>query len=465
MKDELQRLAGAKPATPNKSRLSQEDFAKAFDEPGEQRDKSPRRYDSRPRNPSRDSVKDRTRSVGRSRPENVEVSGVHRRRSDPRQRLRGPPQDDDVPIRRDDPLKWKGDRRADRSWKQESSPDAEGRNDSFRGSSVRDEPIRIPRTTAASEFLYGRSVVEAALQSSQRKLYHLYLYCGENRVNTSQDAALEKLAERKSIKVTKVDKNGLRMMDKMSDARPHNGCVLEASPLPQLPLTALGQLSDDPAKPGFRLDLAYQSSEEAVINGTSDFVSYRLPSQRKPFVLLLDGILDPGNLGGILRTAAFLGVNAVAITKHNSAGLTPVALKASAGAAEALRLFSVGSTMDFLTRSKEAGWMVYAAVPSTSRSRGNSHITLDRVETYDPLADSPTILVLGSEGEGLTKKIRREADHEVSIPGASGTMGMVDSLNVSVAAGILCSAFLKKQRDLIDMGDTVSEQRNEPSLW
>ncbi|KAI1501982.1 hypothetical protein F5X99DRAFT_185579 [Biscogniauxia marginata] len=349
------------------------------------------------------------------------------------------------------------------TWKtnQQEGGDIEGVYQSTRRDDV---PIRIHHTTAASQFLYGRSVVEAALRDSRRQLYRLYIYNGEDRRSVPQDTALERLAQRREVPVMKVERHDLRMMDKMSDGRPHNGYVLEASPLPQLPLKALGAVSEDPAKPGFSVDITHQSAEEALVNGTSDFISCKLPEGRNPFVLLLDEILDPGNLGAILRSAAFLGVNAVAITKNNSATMTAVALKASSGASEVMTLFSVGSTVPFLTLSREAGWVIYAAVPSTSRSKGNSHLTLDRVETYDPLSIHPTILVVGSEGDGLSKPVRREADFEVSIPSNSGLLGAVDSLNVSVATGILCQSFLKKQ-----WSRTVEIERETPdeesSLW
>ncbi|KAI0390270.1 RNA methyltransferase [Xylariaceae sp. FL0594] len=334
-----------------------------------------------------------------------------------------------------------------------------------------DGPIRIHHTTAASQFLYGRSVVEAALRSARRQLYKLYIYNGDDRQNLSQDKALERMAERKGVDVVRVPNHDLRMMDKMSGGRPHNGCVLEASPLPQPPLKALGPLSEDPAKPGFLIEVGYQSAEDAKVNGTSNLVPYHLPRGRHPLVLLLHGILDPGNLGAILRTAAFLGVNGIAITKSNSATLTSVALKASAGASEAATLFSVGSTRDFLTRSKENGWMVYAAVPATRRTKGNSHVTVDRVETYDPLAQQPTLLVIGSEGEGLDKATVRLADHEVSIPSPPGALTeIVDSLNVSVATGILCASFLKRQSaGMMDIEESLSSDatggEGEAHLW
>ncbi|KAH8670894.1 hypothetical protein BX600DRAFT_457768 [Xylariales sp. PMI_506] len=334
-----------------------------------------------------------------------------------------------------------------------------------------DMPVRIHHTTAASQFLYGRSVVEAALKDSRRKLYRLYIYAGEDRRKLTQDVHLEKVAKEKQVMVEKVmDQDGLRMLDKMSGGRPHNGCILEASPLPQLPLRSLGPLSEDTAKSGFGVQVAHQSIEEVAINGTTDFIPYRpMRAGRKPFILLLEGILDPGNLGAILRTAAFLGVTGVAISKTNSATLTPVALKASAGASEVLPLYSVPSTLEFIQQSKEAGWTVYAAVPAGPRSKGNSHLTIDRIESYDPLATQPSILVVGSEGEGLGKPVRRAADYEVSIPGQPGLLRTVDSLNVSVATGILASAFLKKSQgfeieDAIHV-DEATTIKDDSQLW
>ncbi|KAI1402306.1 hypothetical protein F4819DRAFT_455202 [Hypoxylon fuscum] len=365
------------------------------------------------------------------------------------------------PIERDDRIEERNNQVS-----REQQTDQENEQNTFRPVSSRDTgPVRIHHTTAASQFLYGRSVVEAALKDTRRQLYKLYIYCGENRQKISHTAGLETWADRCGVPVTKVvDRDGLRMMDKMSESRPHNGCILEASPLPQLPLKALGPVSEDPARPGYNLELAHQSSEEAQVNGTSDFMKYQLPPGRQPFILLLDKILDPGNLGAILRSAAFLGVNGVAITKGNTATMTSVALKASAGASEVLTLFSVNSAVDFITRSKESGWMVYAAVPPTSRPGGNKHLTPDRVDSYDPLSIHPTILVVGSEGEGLEKRVRRTADYEVSIPNHGG-LGMVDSLNVSVATGILCSAFLKKQHSDSKFDKVIEAQEDETQLW
>lgn len=323
-------------------------------------------------------------------------------------------------------------------------------------------PLSIPYTTPASEFLYGTSVVEAALRSHRdprRKLYKLYVYTGENREHANRDASIERLARKSGVQVIHADASWLRLLDKMSGGRPHNGYILEASPLPKLPITSLGELGTQGGKPGFLVSLDYQSREEAVINGTENFIP--LPcayaqgngSGRKPLVLLLDSILDPGNLGGIIRTASFIGVTAIAISSRNSASFSPVVLKASAGACENVTLFSVSKPAGFIVDSKAKGWKVYAAVappssPSSALSGGSTvkssvkeQITTD--ELKNPLENDPVILMLGSEGEGLRWGLRSKADVEVAIPRHNG--GGVDSLNVSVAAGILCHAFLRRE--------------------
>lgn len=312
-------------------------------------------------------------------------------------------------------------------------------------------PVTIPYTTPASEFLYGTSVVEAALNSRanpRRTLYKFYIYRGANRENEEQDRTLAKLARKQDVPVEYVTDDWLRRMDKMSAGRPHNGYILEASPLPKLPVLSLGELSVTDEKQGFKLVLGHQSREEANVNGTSDFVHVgslaKSGDGRKPFVLLLDSILDPGNLGGIIRTAAFLGVTAIAISSRNSAGFSPVVLKASAGACENVRLFTVDTPAGFVADSKAAGWKIYAAVaPSTNRS-ANAPLAMTTDELCNPLQEAPCILMLGSEGAGLRWNLRSKADVELSIEG-SGQRGLVDSMNVSVATGVLCNAFVSKK--------------------
>lgn len=153
--------------------------------------------------------------------------------------------------------------------------------------------------------------------------------------------------------------------------------------------------------------------------------------------------MDPGNLGAILRTAYFLGVDAVAISTRNSAPFSPVALKASAGASEDVPLLSVSQPGAFIDESKKNGWQFYAAVAPPSGTHARKGGFLSTSTLHSPLTRSPAVLVLGGEGEGLRWNLQRKADHEIGIDGARAGMGGIDSLNVSVATGLLCEAFLR----------------------
>lgn len=311
-------------------------------------------------------------------------------------------------------------------------------------------PISVKYTTPASVFLYGTSTVEAALkttQKSRRKFYILYVAAGDNREDTLKDDELIRLARKQRVQVQMCPKDMYPLLDKMSGGRPHNGYILEASPLPQLPITSLGPITHEGPLKGFSVDLAYQSREEADVNGTSNFSPTAWsPLTHGPLVLFLDGIKDPGNFGGIIRTANFLGASAIAIAVRNSAPITPVVIKASAGATENLRIFAVKDVReaDFVANSRKNGWKVYAAVAPDRRSSTTSRRQLFNVnELDDPLRRGPCLLLLGSEGEGLQKSVANQADYEVFVPGGNNR-GAVDSMNVSVAAGILCKAFLTK---------------------
>jgi 21S rRNA (GM2251-2'-O)-methyltransferase len=169
-------------------------------------------------------------------------------------------------------------------------------------------------------------------------------------------------------------------------------------------------------------------------------------------------------LGAIIRSAYFLGVDALAIVPSACAPLSNVALKASAGAAEAMPILTVEDATAFAHTSKQNGWRVYAGVtpdalrPKRKASRGNltpdansGKVTFVAAEApgtplgaHNPLTESPCILVLGGEGRGMRRTLRAEAEYLVSLSAAQrpGEIG-VDSLNVSVAAAVLATEFLK----------------------
>ncbi len=135
--------------------------------------------------------------------------------------------------------------------------------------------------------------------------------------------------------------------------------------------------------------------------------------------LFLDEVSDPGNLGAILRTAAALGAS-VLLPERHAAPLTETVLKASAGAAERVRVGRVGNASQFLARAKSAGFWVFGA-----DAGGESLLGADLT--------GDVLLCLGAEGAGLRRLTREACDRLVSIPMAPGA----GSFNVSVAAGIL----------------------------
>ncbi|MBC7331429.1 MAG: 23S rRNA (guanosine(2251)-2'-O)-methyltransferase RlmB [Synergistetes bacterium] len=147
-------------------------------------------------------------------------------------------------------------------------------------------------------------------------------------------------------------------------------------------------------------------------------------------VLALDGIEDPQNLGAILRTAEAVGVKSVIIPSRRSSPLTSAVMKASSGAAVRLKIIRVNSMASALKGLKDAGfWIIGSDV-----EKG-----IDYSEADYPF---PSVLILGSEGKGMHRTIKALCDMLVYIP----IYGQVQSLNVSVAAGILLYEMTKRLR-------------------
>ena len=140
-----------------------------------------------------------------------------------------------------------------------------------------------------------------------------------------------------------------------------------------------------------------------------------------PLALVLDGVTDPRNLGAVLRVADGAGASGVIIPKDRAVGVTPVAVKASAGASEHVKVARETNLRRGLDKMKEAGVWVYAA-------EGGAALAYTNLDLSGPVA-----FVLGSEGRGMRRLVREGCDGAVSIP----MRGAVSSLNVSVAAAVL----------------------------
>ena len=150
--------------------------------------------------------------------------------------------------------------------------------------------------------------------------------------------------------------------------------------------------------------------------------------QEQPFILLLDGIEDPHNLGAIIRTANLAGAHGVIIPKNRAVGLTAAVARASAGAVNytpVAKVTNLSKTIEDL--KKEGMWFVCADMGGTS---------MYKLDLKGPMG-----LVVGSEGQGVSRLVREKCDMTAAIP----MRGDIDSLNASVAAGILAYEIVRQR--------------------
>ncbi|CAK9172723.1 unnamed protein product [Ilex paraguariensis] len=274
------------------------------------------------------------------------------------------------------------------------------------------------------EGIYGVGPVLAALSAGRREFFALYVQegldlSGNNRKKKDKKGfeKVLKIAEKIGLSEKVVSKHDLNMV---VDNRPHQGLVLDASPLEMVGIKELDPVS--------------------------------VEAEKAPLWVALDEVTDPQNLGAIIRSAYFFGVSGVVLCAKNSAPLSGVVSKASAGSLELMELRSCKNMMQFLTSSAENGWRVLGGSVSTRA-----------VPLNEVLPGEPTILVLGSEGTGLRPLVERSCTQLIRIPGnipMDVTGGQdekvktaemdyscslqefqsfmaVESLNVSVAAGVL----------------------------
>ncbi|EEF48170.1 rRNA methylase, putative [Ricinus communis] len=271
--------------------------------------------------------------------------------------------------------------------------------------------------------VYGVGPVLAALSAARREFYALYVQEGLDLTNNKKKKDKKgfekvlKMAQRIGLSIRRVSKHDLNMI---VDNRPHQGLVLDASPLEMVKIMEL-----DPV-----------SSED----------------EKGSLWVALDEVTDPQNLGAIIRSAYFFGAAGIVLCAKNSAPLSGVVSKASAGSLEIMELRYCRNMMQFLVSSADNGWRVLGG------SVASMAVPLNEV-----VPGEPTILVLGSEGTGLRPLVERSCTQLVRIPGnipMDVTMGgndvveseeinlqhssegfrsflAVESLNVSVAAGVL----------------------------
>ena len=234
-----------------------------------------------------------------------------------------------------------------------------------------------------SSRLFGLHSVQAALDYSPKKIHKAWVDSGRQDKRLTQ--AVNDLLDL-GIEPEKVDR---KRLDRLADTNNHQGIVIEV----EMP----GELSESDLK-------------TAVENLASPAL-----------FLVLDNVQDPHNLGACLRTADATGVHGVIITKDNATGITPTVCKVASGAAETVPVYQVTNLARTLRWLKGEGLWIMGADGETSQTVYTTDFTI------------PLALVVGTEGKGLRRLTKEQCDMLVSIP----MMGQVESLNLSVATGVL----------------------------
>ena len=239
----------------------------------------------------------------------------------------------------------------------------------------------IHSVKSALNYLSDRAQSDKASENDTALITVLYVDRNrkDNRINAIVD-----LARKKSVKVTFVER---KKLDKLCQGN-HQGVVAEGN-TPKV-------------KSENYLDELLQSLQEP------------------PFLLILDGVQDPHNLGACLRTADAAGVHAIIVPKDRSVSLTPVVRKVACGADQTVPLIQVTNLSRTLKLLKNYQIWIIGTAGETDTTLYNSNLT------------GPLALVMGTEGKGMRRLTRENCDMLVKIP----MLGSVESLNVSVATGI-----------------------------
>lgn len=254
--------------------------------------------------------------------------------------------------------------------------------------------------------IYGVSPVLAALNFSRRTLYSLHIQEGLKPAKRKDQTAVAKAVQAAKVAGAEICSTSKHDLNIISGNRPHQGLVLDCSPLSFVPID--------------RLEDADHSFKDLT---------------KPPLWLVLDEVMDPQNFGAALRSAYFLGASGVLTCSRNSAPLSPVVSKASAGAMEAMPVYSAQNLPRTLASAAASGWQVVGATSDPSS-----------VNCLDITVRQPTLLVLGNEGVGLRTTVRNVCQTLVKVDtGYVADSDSVDSLNVSVATGILLHQFLSSR--------------------
>ena len=244
----------------------------------------------------------------------------------------------------------------------------------------REAPAREEREESAERYiLTGRNPIREALKN-HHDLEKLLVQKGE--LSGSAREIVQKAKEQK-VQIQVVEKARLDAI-----APNHQGLIAFAS--------------------------AYQYST------VEEILEYAASKGEAPFLILLDGITDPHNLGAIIRTAECTGVHGIIVPQHRSVGLSPAAVKSSAGAVEYVKVARVGNLTRTIEQLQKQNVWFYA-------------VTMNGTDYRKVSFDGGVGLVIGAEEDGISRLVAEKCDYAVSLP----MSGRIESLNASVAAGVM----------------------------
>jgi len=251
----------------------------------------------------------------------------------------------------------------------------------------------------------GRQAVRELLLAGTRKVREVWMESDGGDASILRD--IRELAESNRVPLNIVGRG--RFAAQARSEAPQ-GVLALAAPLPEADLDDLVA-----GRPGAQGEAPRGGVDNAAVT---------------PFLVALDGVTDPGNLGAILRSAECAGVTGVVLPRHRAVHVTPAATKAAAGAVEHLPIAVVGGLPAALARLRDAGVHVVGldggAVTSIYELTG---------------VDGPVCVVLGAEGKGLSRLVRERCDALVAIP----LHGRLGSLNVSAAAALACFEIARRR--------------------
>jgi len=246
-------------------------------------------------------------------------------------------------------------------------------------------PRRSGPRGLGGEQVEGRQAVRELLLAGTRKVREVLVAPGDDGRLDGPLADIVELAGDLRVPVKRVTRTKL---DAAARTDAPQGVLAHAAPLPEADL-------DDLLRPA--------------------------PGGEAPFLVAVDGVTDPGNLGALLRSAECAGATGVLLPRHRAVHVTPAAAKAAAGAIEHLPMTLVGGLPAALERAKAAGLWVVGLDGAGDR------------QLHDlPFTDEPVVLVLGAEGSGLSRLVRQRCD----VLAAIALRGRLGSLNVAAAAAI-----------------------------